>query len=81
MYQTFVKLGESRNSDARGPLSFSSAEERDAYVRSEGVYWYHFAEEDDWFSWRRGGAWQATRTPGPADVVPEPPKITEEDRW
>lgn len=81
MYQTFIKLGESRNSPSQGPLSFPDKESRNAFVRGPEVYWYHFAEEEDWHLWQRGGAWNATQQPGPADHVPEPPEITEEDRW
>ena len=64
-----------------GPLTFASAEEREAYVKGPAVYWYHYVEEDDWFLWQRGGAWNATQEPSRADVVPEPPEITEDDRW
>lgn len=81
MYQVFVKLAEPRSTPMAGPLTFVSAEERKAYVKGPLVYWYHFAEEDDWHTWRRGGAWNATRPPGPADRVNEPPEITEDDRW
>jgi hypothetical protein len=81
MYQVFVKLSESRNADMRGPVPFATLEERAAYVRSPAVFWYHFAEDEDWFLWRRGGAWAATHQPGPADAVPEEPEITDDDRW
>lgn len=80
MYQTFVKFGESRNTEMVGPLGFESTEARKAYVMGETVYWYHYAEEDDWFSWSRGGAWKATAKPNPADRVVTPPEITEDDR-
>jgi hypothetical protein len=81
MYQCFIRTGENRYGAMTGPLSFPSAEERLEFVRNDPrVYWYHFAEEDDWFDWRRGGAWATTHEPGKADVVPEPPEITEEDR-
>jgi hypothetical protein len=81
MYQTFVKFGESRSTKMFGPFSFPNTEERQAYVNGDEVYWYHFSEEDDWNLWKRGGAWNATATPGKADVVPAPPQITEDDRW
>lgn len=80
-YQVFVKLTEPRSSEARGPISFASAEERLAFVQGPAVYWYHIVEDDDWHLWLRGGAWAATREQGNADVVPEPPEITEDDRW
>lgn len=80
-YQAFVKVREYRNSDVIGPLDFATAEERLAVVQGPQVYWYHFAEEDDWHLWKRGGAWSATAIPGKADVVPDPPEITEDDRW
>jgi hypothetical protein len=80
-FQAFIKLAESRNTPMQGPYAFASAEDRDEFVRGRTVYWYHLAEDDDWFSWKRGGAWAATATPGPADRVPEKPEITEEDRW
>lgn len=76
-----MKTAEPRSAPAYGPLSFPTAEARQAYVSGPGIYWYHFAEEDDWHLWRRGGAWRATAEAGPADHVPEPPEITEEDRW
>lgn len=81
MYQVFVKLSESRNSAMAGPVGFVSAAEREAYVKGPNVFWYHYAEEDDWVLWLRGGAWAATQEKGKADVVPEPPEITDDDRW
>ncbi len=81
MYQCFVRLSEARSSAMAGPLSFPTAEERAAYVKGPRVYWYHYSEDDDWHTWRRGGAWAATAQPGPADIIPDPPEITEEDRW
>jgi hypothetical protein len=81
VYQVFVKLAEPRSSSVAGPLSFPSAEERAEYVKGPAVFWYHYAEEDDWMLWLRGGAWAATQTQGKADIVPEPPEITEDDRW
>ena len=81
MYMCFVKLGESRNSEVAGPLSFPTAEARRDYVSGPAVYWYHEVEEEDWMLWRRGGAWEATKQPGPADRVNNPPEITERDRW
>lgn len=81
MYQILYKTGESRNSAVIGPVGFPSAEERDKFARSAVVYWYHYSEWDDWHQWRRGGGWEATWQPGPADIVPEPPEIKEEDRW
>ncbi len=81
MYQVFVRLQESRNSPAIGPLSFPSAEARADCVNGPEVYWYHIAEEDNWMLWLRGGAWEATTWDGPADRINEPPEITEEDRW
>jgi hypothetical protein len=80
MYQTFVKLGESRNTAMAGPLTFATAEDRKAYVMGDTVYWYHYVEEDDWTSWSRGGAWKATARPLPADREVTPPEITEDDR-
>ena len=77
----FVKRAESRNTAMAGPFSFASAADRAEYVKGPDVYWYHFAEEDDWHYWGRGGAWAATREPGPADRINEPPEITEDDRW
>jgi hypothetical protein len=81
MYQVFYKVEESRNAPGHGPLSFATKEERKAFTEGRNVFWYHFAEEDDWHQWSRGGAWAATAKPGREDVVPEPPPITEEDRW
>ena len=82
MYQCLVLLSESRaTTPMTGPLAFGTKEAREAYVNGPAVYWYHMVEDDDWFSWKRGGAWKATEQPGPADTVPEPPEITEEDRW
>lgn len=81
MFQVFVKFQESRNTEMKGPYPFATAEERDRAVRGSNVFWYHFAEWDDWFLWHRGGAWAATAVPGKADVVPEEPEITDDDRW
>lgn len=81
MYQVVVLLTESRNGARTGPYSFATPQEREDFVRGPQVYWYHFAEEDDWHSWRRGGAWNATAVPGPAERVNIPPEVTEEDRW
>lgn len=81
MYQMLVKVRESRNSDAIGPLSYPTSEDRDKAARGPDVYWYHYVEEDDWFLWKRGGAWTATHQPGPAERVNEPPEVTEDDRW
>jgi len=80
-YQVFVKRAESRGTMMEGPLGFPDAESRAAYVKGPLVYWYHYAEEDDWVSWSRGGAWAATARPGPADRENTPPEITQEDRW
>jgi hypothetical protein len=81
MYQAFYKIYESRDSQAFGPIPFATREEREAFCQGRNVFWYHLVEDDDWFSWERGGAWVATQEPGRADIVPEPPEITEEDRW
>jgi hypothetical protein len=81
MYQCLVKLQESRSAGVLGPLSFATREEREEYVRGPKVFWYHLVEIDDWHVWHRGGAWKATAVSGPEDRVPEPPEITEEDRW
>lgn len=81
MYQILVKFGESRNSPVVGPLSYPSAEARLDAAMGPKVYWYHFVEDDDWFSWRRGGAWEATAPEVPADRINVPPEITEDDRW
>lgn len=81
MWQVFVKLGQGRSSAMTGPYSFASKELREEFVKGPTIYWYHFAEEDDWHSWRRGGAWSATQEPGPADRINQPPEITEDDRW
>jgi hypothetical protein len=81
MYQIMYKLSESRNAVPYGPLSFPSAEARDEFAKAGHVFWYHYAEWDDWHDWRRGGAWAATAAPSPADNVPAPPEITEQDRW
>lgn len=82
MYQVFIKRAEPRGTAMEGPFSFGTAEERRAFVtHSSEVYWYHFAEEDDWNLWKRGGAWAATARPGPADRENIPPEITEGDRW
>ena len=81
IYQVFVKTAEPRSSPMRGPFSFPTTEARQEYVSGPDIYWYHYAEEDDWHLWRRGGAWQATSSPGPADRQPVPPEITEDDRW
>jgi hypothetical protein len=80
MYQCLVKLSERRNSEPSGLLSFPTAEARLAYVKGPTVYWYHYAEEDDWHTWLRGGAWSATAEPGPADRINEPPELTQQDR-
>lgn len=66
-----------------GPFGFITAEARREFVMDgdNRVYWYHYAEEDDWMSWKRGGAWAATAVPGPADRENVPPEITDEDRW
>ena len=79
MYQVLVKIRESRNSDVLGPLSFPNKEDRETYVKGPEVFWYHYVEEDDWFDWRRGGAWQATKPPDPPAW--EPPEGEEKDRW
>lgn len=76
-----VKLGESKMTQMQGPLSFGSREERLAYVKGPTVFWYHFAEEEDWNLWLRGGGWAATAPEAARDVVPPEPEITEEDRW
>lgn len=81
MYQVMYKLNEDRNSAVYGPVSFPTAEAREEFVKGPAVFWHHYAEEDDWMLWRRGGAWNATQEPGPADRVNTPPEITEEDRW
>lgn len=92
MYQCLIKRSEGHPSRAgfitrmgetgvEGPLSFASAEERELFVTGPSVYWYHLVEDDDWHSWKRGGAWEATAVPGPADRINEPPEITEDDRW
>jgi hypothetical protein len=81
MYQVMYKIHEWRNSDTFGPLSFPTAEEREDFCNGRNVFWWHLVEDDDWHSWKRGGAWKATQEPGPADTVPEPPEITEADRW
>lgn len=81
MWQVFVKFAESRNAAMAGPYSFPGKEARQEFVKGPAVYWYHFAEEEDWHLWRRGGAWEATQEAGPADRVNEPPEITEDDRW
>lgn len=80
MYQAFVRLAESRNSQVV-QVNFINAELREEYVKGPTVFWYHFAEDDDWMLFRRGGAWAATQQPSRADVVPEPPEITDDDRW
>lgn len=81
-YQAMVKWREARDAPASGPYDFPSAEARKAFVTGDnGVYWYHLAEDDDWHSWKRGGAWAATAQPGPADREHTPPEITEGDRW
>ena len=81
MYQVMVRLAESQSAPMAGPLSFPNPEARRAYVEGPSVYWYHLVESDDWTTWHRGGAWEATAMPGPEDRVPNPPEITEEDRW
>jgi hypothetical protein len=80
MYQLFYKTGESANS-AQHATAFRTRAERAEFAKGPEVYWYHLPEDEDWCRWTRGGAWQATARPGPADVVPEPPEITEDDRW
>ena len=82
MYQVFVKLAEAQSTPMAGPCTFPTKEERDEYVNGPEsvIYWYHFSEWDDWHLWRRGGAWQRTEKPSAADVVPEPPEITPQDR-
>jgi hypothetical protein len=81
-YQVFVKRAESRSTVMEGPFDFATEPERKAFVAHfPGVYWYHYAEEDDWHSWSRGGAWAATAKPGPADREHKPPEITDDDRW
>jgi hypothetical protein len=82
-YQVLVKWRESRDAPMSGPYDFPTAEERKAFVTGgdNGVYWYHYAEEDDWHAWSRGGAWAATAGPGPADRENTPPEITDADRW
>ncbi len=81
MYQVLVKLGESRNSPAAGPLNFVTSEERDKYVKGPDsiVFWYFYPEDDNW-DWRRGGAWKRTERESAADRVPPPPEITDKDR-
>ncbi len=81
MYQVLIKQSEDRNSASAGPLSFVTREERDNYVHGPDslVFWYFYPESDDW-DWRRGGAWKRTARSSPADVIPEPPEITEKDR-
>lgn len=80
MYQLLVLLAESRNSPQH-MRSFPDAKGREDYAKSAAVYWYHYVEWEDWHQWARGGAWEATQELGKADVVPDPPEITEEDRW
>jgi hypothetical protein len=82
MYQVFIKRRESRNTPMEGPFGFGSTEERKAFVMHPevGVFWYHYAEEDDWHTWSRGGAWKATAPELPADREVIPPEITEDDR-
>lgn len=82
MYQVFIKRHEARSTAMEGPFGFESTEARKAFVMHPdmSVYWYHYVEEDDWFSWSRGGAWKATAKPNPADRVVTPPEITEDDR-
>lgn len=80
-YQVLFKITESRHSEARGPVDFPTSEAREEFVNGPDVFWYHDVEEDDWMLWRRGGAWNATQEPGPADRINTPPEITEADRW
>lgn len=82
MYQAFVKLAEPRGTAMAGPVTFPTAEEREAYVNGPDsiVYWYHFSEDEDWHLWRRGGAWKRTQEPTVADRKNTPPEITDKDR-
>jgi hypothetical protein len=81
IYQAVFKFGESRDSKSSWTINFPSAEARQEYANGAEVYWYHFIEWDNWHEWKRGGAWNATATPGPADRINIPPEVTEADRW
>lgn len=81
VYQAMIKLSENRNSAMAGPVTFTTAAERREYVDGPLVFWYHFVEEDDWHTWHRGGAWDATAPEDSQDREVTPPTITEADRW